>query len=124
MKAEKLKDILKKGGEGESLDKIEIGPEQYKAYLTRAYKEAKFPKPRNMVGFQKDLPVDEMEKLMLANTTATDDDIRQLAKQRAENVQVWLIERGKVAAERLFLVPAKANANEKPKSSRVDFSLR
>jgi hypothetical protein len=124
MKAEKLKDTIKKSGEGASLDNVDIAPEEYKTYLQRAYKEAKFPKPRNMVGMQKELPVEEMEKLMLANLPATEDDIRLLAKQRAENVQVWLTEQGKVPAGRVFLVPPKVEADEKAKASRVDFSLR
>jgi hypothetical protein len=87
VKAQKLKETLKKGDEGDSLDSIQIAPEEYKTYLTRAYKEAKFPKPRNVVGLQKDLPVEEMEKLMLTNLQVTEDDIRQLAKQRAENIR-------------------------------------
>lgn len=126
MRVEKQKDMAKKGGEGDSLRDIEIAPEEYAIYLDRVYKAAKFPKPRNMIGLQKDLPVEEMEKLMLANLPATDDDVVQLAKRRAENVQVWLIEQGKVAPERLFLVPPKADgdAEAKGKGSRVDFSLR
>lgn len=124
LQAEKLKEILKKGGEGESLEGVVIAPEEYKTYLTRAYKEAKFPKPRNFIGLQKDLPVEEMEKLMLSNVKPTDEDMRQLAKQRAENVQVWLIEQGKVAPERIFLLPPKAEADAKSKAMRADFSLR
>ncbi|HLO63784.1 MAG TPA: DUF748 domain-containing protein [Azonexus sp.] len=123
MKAEKLKD-LKKAGEGKSLDDIEIGLDEYKTYLTRAYKEAKFPKPRNVVGLQKDLPVEEMEKLMLTNLPATDDDIKSLADRRAEVVQGWLVEQGKVPPERVFLLPAKVEHDDKGKGSRADFSLR
>lgn len=123
MKAEKLKD-LKKGGEGQSLDDIEIAPEETKTYLTRAYKEAKFPKPRNMVGLQKDLPVEEMEKLMLTNLPATADDIKDLANRRAEVVQGWLVEQGKVAPERVFLLPPKVETDDKGKASRADFSLK
>ena len=59
--------------------------------MQRAYKEAKFPKPRNMVGMQKELPVEEMEKLMLTNLPATDEDIKALAARRAEAVQAWLV---------------------------------
>ena len=124
MKAEKLKDTLKKSGEGDSLDSIEIAPEEYKTYLTRAYKEAKFPKPRNIVGLQKELPVEEMEKLMLTNLPASDDDVRALAVRRAETVQGWLVDSGKVPVERIFLLPAKIEADTKAKASRVDFSLR
>lgn len=73
---------------------------------------------------QKDLPVEEMEKLMLANLPAGDDDVKELALQRAENVQAWLIEQGKVPTERIFLVPPKRGADDKGNGSRVDFSLR
>jgi hypothetical protein len=73
---------------------------------------------------QKDLPVEEMEKLMLTNLPATDEDVQQLALRRAENVQSWLIDEGKVPQERIFLVEPKAEAGEKGKGSRVDFSLR
>ncbi|EKE17081.1 MAG: hypothetical protein ACD_10C00630G0001, partial [uncultured bacterium] len=124
LKAEKLKDMLKNGGEGESLERIEIAADEYKTYLMRAYKESKFPKPRNMVGFLKTLPVNEMEKLMLSNASATGDDLSQLAKQRAENVQAWLIESGKVPVQRLFLVPPKSGGDQKAAGSHVDFSLR
>lgn len=100
----------------------ELSAEEYKTYLTRVYKAAKFPKPRNMIGLPKDLPVEEMEKLILANTAVGDEDVRSLAKRRAENVQVWLIEEGKVAPERLFLVPPKPG--DAAPGARVDFSLR
>lgn len=123
MQAEKLKD-LKKAGEGKSLEEIEIAPEESKTYLTRAYKEAKFPKPRNMIGLQKDLPVEEMEKLMLTNLPVSDDDVKALAARRAEVVQGWLVDQGKVPPERVFLLPAKVEADEKGKASRVDFSLK
>lgn len=123
MKAEKLKD-LKSAGEGKSLDEIDIAPEEYKRYLTRAYRAAKFPKPRNMIGMLKDLPVEEMEKLMLANAPASDGDLDQLGKERAEAVSAWLVNQGGVAAERLFLVPPKDRSDVKSQGSRADFSLR
>ena len=124
MRLEKLKDIQKKGGEGSSLSDIEIAQDEYKTYLTRAFKEAKFPKPRNLVGLQKDLPVEEMEKLMLTNLPATADDVKALAARRAERVQVWLVEQGKVPVERIFLLPPKVEVDDKAKGSRADFSLR
>ncbi|MBU2450290.1 MAG: DUF748 domain-containing protein [Gammaproteobacteria bacterium] len=123
MQAEKLKD-LKNAGEGQSLDEIVIAPGEYKLYLTRAYRAAKFPKPRNMIGLLKDLPVEEMEKLMLANAPASDGDLAQLGKERAEAVSAWLVNQGGVAAERLFLVPPKDRSDVKNQASRADFSLR
>jgi uncharacterized protein involved in outer membrane biogenesis len=109
-------------GNDEADKRGELSDEEYRTYLTRVYKAGKFPKPRNMIGLQKDLPVEDMEKLILANTAVRDDDVRGLARRRAENVQVWLIEQGKVAPERLFLVPPKAG--DAAPGARVDFSLR
>lgn len=123
-KAEKLKDQVRKGGEDGAIDAVELSPAEYPVYLQRAHKEAKFPKPCNLVGMQKDLPVEEMERLMLANFPASDDNVRELALLRAENVQGWLIKQGKVPAARIFLLPPKLGADDKGKASRVDFSLR
>ncbi|HNL20710.1 MAG TPA: hypothetical protein PKK51_01690, partial [Rhodocyclaceae bacterium] len=128
VRAEKLRELARKGIEGGSADSVELKPEEYPEFLKRAYKDAKFPKPRNLIGMQKDLPVEEMEKLMMANLPAGEDDIRQLAQRRAEVVQAWLVDQGKVPMERVFLLPPKvgsdAKADPKASPSRVDFSLR
>ena len=124
VKAEKLKELMKKGGEGVSIDAVELSPADYPVYLKQAYREVKFPKPRNLVGMQKDLPVEEMEKLMLANIKSGEDDVRDLALRRAETVQSWLLEQGKVPAARVFLLPPKVGPDDKGKTTRADFSLR
>ncbi len=124
MQAEKAKDIEKRGGDPDAAGALAITPSEYPTYLRKAYRAADFPKPRNLVGFQKDLPVEEMEKLMLTNLPATEDDIARLGKQRAENVLAWLSEQGKVPPERLFLVPPKRSSDAEDNGSRVDFSLR
>ena len=128
VRAEKQKDLVKKGVDSGSTDSIEVDAKEYPAYLQRAYKAAKFPKPRNLIGFTKDLPVEEMEKLMLTNLPASDDDLELLADQRAEAVQLWLVEQGKVPAERVFIAPSKVGPDkggaDKAKASRVDFALK
>lgn len=119
MQREKLADLRK---QGKDVETTSIEPAEYPAYLARVYKAAKFPKPRNFIGLQKDLPVEEMEKLLLTHLPASDDDLRQLARVRAEQVQAWLLEQGKVAPEQLFLVPPKAG--KASGGGRVEFSLR
>jgi outer membrane protein OmpA-like peptidoglycan-associated protein len=67
-----------------------------------------------------------MEKLMLTHLTVTDDDLRALAQQRADEVKNQLTKSG-VPGERLFVVEAKtlaAETKEELKRSRVDFTLR
>lgn len=120
MMAEKLADLRKQGKTDEG---VRIEADDYPRYLALAYKAAKFPKPRNFVGMQKDLPLAEMEQLMLANQSAGDEDLRQLARDRAVGVQSWLIEQGGVAAGQLFLVPPKPETPVEA-GGRVEFTLR
>lgn len=124
MKAQKADDVNKGRKDAGAIDAIKIEPEEYSKYLTRAYKAAKFPKPRNMVGMQKDLPNEEMEKLMLTNTPVDDDGLQDLAKRRAVAIQSWLVEQGKVPADRVFLLAPKVAKDDKGATTRVDFSLK
>jgi hypothetical protein len=125
--AQKLKDLVKKGQPAVPVDKVTIEKEEYAKYLKMAYKEEKFPKPRTILGFAKDLPVSEMEKLMLTHIEVKDDDLRQLASQRALEVKDYIFKTGQVTADRLFLVEPKSiepEKKEKLKNSRVDFRLK
>jgi hypothetical protein len=127
LKAQKLKDLVKKGSSVSSVNEVKIEPQEYEIYLKRAYKDAKFPKPRNVIGFQKDLPNEEVEKLMLANTVVTDDDLIQLANRRAQATKDFITRGDQVAVERVFLLAPKLDAakgDEKLPGARVDFSLK
>jgi hypothetical protein len=127
MEALKVKDMTKKGESLGEDGSVRIETAEYAALLTRVYKDEKFPKPRNLVGMAKDLPVPEMEKLILANSSVGDEDLRLLARQRAQAVKSWLVEKGNVPAERVFLTGGREGTDSKPargKASRVDFSLR
>jgi len=127
VEALKVKDMAKKGESVGEDGRVRVAPAEYPALLTRVYKDEKFPKPRNAIGFAKDLPVAEMEKLILANTSVGDEDVRLLAQQRAQAVKNWLLEKGKVPADRIFLLAGREGDDgkqPKAKISRVDFSLR
>ncbi len=104
------------------------GSGEYATYLARVYQQAKFPKPRNLIGLAKTLPVEEMEKLMLAHQSIGEEDLRALAQRRAQAVQGWLVEQGQVPLSRIFLLPVKlasaADGANESGQNRVDFSLR
>jgi len=124
LRIEKQKDLQKQSGEGRSLARVTLSPEEIAVYLPRVYRDAKFPKPRNLIGLQKNLPLAEMEKLLLSHASASDDDLLELARRRAETVQTWLVEQGKAPIERLFLLPPQVVERTPEARGGVRFSLR
>lgn len=127
VEALKVKDMARKGESLGDDGRVTVSPAEYPALLTRVYKDEKFPKPRNVIGLARELPVPEMEKLILANTRVGDEDVRLLGQLRAQAVKSWLIEKGQVPAERVFVLSTQEGDDGKqPKAriSRVDFSLR
>jgi uncharacterized protein involved in outer membrane biogenesis len=127
IKAQKLKELVKQGQPAVSLDDVKIEPPEYPRYLKMAYKEEKFPKPKNFLGLNKDIPDPEMEKLMLTFIEIKESDLRTLATQRAEKVKELLTKSGNIEPERIFIVEAKTLAPEKKenvKDSRVIFRLK
>ena len=126
MRAVKFEILSKQGNAPASLNEVKVEPAEYPKLLKEAYSREKFTKPRNAIGFAKDLPVPEMEKLMLTNASISDDDLRQLALQRARVVADALAKTGKVGAQRVFVLEPKLTAEpkEKLKNSRVDFALK
>jgi hypothetical protein len=129
VKAQKLREMARKGEAPRSVDDVQVAPTEYPQYLKSAYGEESFPKPRNLIGLAQDLPVPEMEKLMMQYAKASDEDIRQLANQRAQAVRDALMATGQAGAERLFVVAAKPftaeeRAKLKGRPNRVDFSMK
>ncbi|OWQ92169.1 hypothetical protein CDN99_07435 [Roseateles aquatilis] len=99
--------------------------------LKVVYDNAKLPnKPRNFIGLAKDLPAAQMRELLMSSYAVTDEQLRELALQRAVAVRDALIERG-VPNARLFLSSPKlhakgddrADAKDKPWQPRVDLAL-
>jgi hypothetical protein len=127
IKAQKLKDMVKKGQSAVPVDEVKIEQNEYPKYLKKAYKKEKFPKPRNFIGLQKKLPVPEMEKLMLTHIKVTDDDLRKLAHDRALKVKDYILASKQIEKKRLFLVEPKSlqpGKKENLKTNRVNFKLK
>ena len=127
VKAQKLASLAKKSDAPASVDEVVVEEKEYETYLAKAYKKESFAKPRNALGFAKDIPPSEMESLILENIQVTDEDLRQLAFARATSVKDYLASSGKVEASRIFVLepgskPPDPSAKGRP--SRVDFTLR
>jgi hypothetical protein len=124
VKQEKIKDVV---GNGESVDlsTVTVDPKDYDKYLTKAYKDADFKKPRNFVGLAKSLPEDEMKSALAEHAPVDDASLRELAQQRAQSVQQYFD--GKIDSSRVFIVAPKLDAQgikDKGATTRVDFGLK
>ena len=127
LKTQKLNELVRKGEKVESVDEITVEKQEYDRYLKRAYSAEKFPKPRNIIGMEKGLPNEEMEKLMMTHIVVKEDDLRLLAMKRAETVSEALREKGEFESGRVFVLEPKAlepEAKKDVKKSRVDFKLK
>ena len=130
VRALKRGEMSQQGVDTESADAVEVSAKEYPALLERVYRSAKFPKPRNLVGMVKGLPVEEMEKLIISHSPVDEDDLRELADRRAKATREALLARG-VGAERLFLLPVKlvkgegrADAGDQARAGQVVFALK
>jgi uncharacterized protein involved in outer membrane biogenesis len=128
MKNEKFIALVKakKAQEGQGADSVEILPQEYSTYLKSVYKKEKFPKPRNLIGLQKDLPDNEMKKLFLTHTVVSNDDLQNLARERSVAVRNYLVNEGKLPPERVFEKKEdifKAPAKEGDSGARVEFGV-
>jgi hypothetical protein len=128
LKAQKWNELREQGATAVSLETMRIEPDEYAKYLRMAYQKETFPKPRNLLGFAKDIDVPEMEKLMLTHIQVTEEDLRQLAMHREQRVKDYLLD-AKMEPERMFLVAPQADSggtdkkNSTLKDSRVDFVI-
>ena len=87
-----------------------VSDAEYPQLLRRLYRRADLPgKPRNAIGLQKDIPVAEMEALLMAQIEVSEDAMRQLATQRGVAVKDYLASR-KLPTDRLFLGAARSGA--------------
>jgi hypothetical protein len=120
VRAEKRRITVKEGGTTSAA--VSISPAEYPELLKEVYKRADMPKPRNLIGLARDLPVPEMEKLLLADIKVNDDAMRELAVQRGVAVKDYLASR-ELPPERLFLGAAKAIPPEAKWTPRAELNL-
>ncbi|QZA81994.1 DUF748 domain-containing protein [Deefgea piscis] len=120
------------GEKSESIDSdtdLVISSTERDALLTQVYKNEKFDKPTNVLGLNKSLPAAEMEKLILAHTLISNEQLQALAMRRAQQVKTALQAAG-VDNARLFIAQAKINvtqsdlAADQGSLSRVQFKLK
>jgi len=127
VKAQKATELARQGKASGSVAEIPLTEEEYARYLERVYKASDVKKPRNLIGIAKNLPVEQMETLLLDNATLGAGGMERLARDRGIAVQEWLVEKGGIDQGRVFLLAPRVGVEPPkgvPAGGRVDFSLR
>ena len=120
LRAEKRRRLARAGGEVPA--QIEFSAQERPELLREVYRRADLPKPRNLVGLAKDIPLEEMEALLLAAQTPTADALRELAVQRAMLVKDYLASQ-RVPEDRLYLGAPKTAAAGKDWRPQAELQL-
>lgn len=121
----KLRDMKKKNP---SIDEemVVIDASDRQSYIEEVYQAEKFAKPRNLIGIAKTLATEQAMALILSNIVITPENLDNLAQRRADTVRDYLLQKGGINRERLFLTASKLHGNaisDKGSANRVDFSL-
>jgi hypothetical protein len=104
---------------------ISLSADDYTKFLTKAYKDGDFKKPRNMIGMTKTLPDADMKAALAANAPIDEGALGALAQKRASAVKAYFD--GKIDSKRIFIVSPHMNADgikDKGAPTRVDFGLQ
>ena len=117
VRAEKRRTSIASGGTATVA--ITVSPTEYPALLKEAYKRADITKPRNLVGLAKDLPVDEMEKLLLADIKVSEETMQALALQRGVAVKEYLASK-QLPLDRLFLGASNSGKTDPKAEPKTD----
>jgi uncharacterized protein involved in outer membrane biogenesis len=119
---EKRRSAVLEGATADETKALAVSEQEYPALLKAVYKRADFPKPRNLIGLTKDIPVPEMEALLLANLSVTEAAMRALAEQRGMAVRDYLASL-KLPTDRLFLGATKAVQDDPKWLPRAELNL-
>ena len=122
--AERKRELVSAGAATDA--PVVIEPQDRTRVLKTIYQQTDMPnKPRNALGFARDLPGPEMEALLKGRLVVSAEAMRELALQRGLAVRDALIARG-LPSERLFLAAPKlkaADAGTAPWTPQVQLAL-
>ncbi|MTJ79474.1 MAG: DUF748 domain-containing protein [Telmatospirillum sp.] len=119
--------VRDQGGDPRATDlsTVAVGADEYSDYLTEAYGDADFERPRTMIGLLKTLPDAEMKKALADHAPVTDQSLDGLARRRADAARRYLD--GRIDPGRILMAPPVLSADgiaDKGATTRVDMTLK
>jgi len=127
LRAQKLALTPAAGRPTEGREDVEVRPDEYAALLRAAFVADGVSRLLGASSRRAGISTDEMEALMLARFTPTEDSLRALAKERADTILATLAASGKIDASRISIGTPETLAPKAlgaVKASRVEFRLQ
>ena len=109
VQSEKRRQAVRAGQNASQVGPVEDA--EYPELLRQIYRRADIKKPRNAIGLAKDIPVEQMEALLVESIGVPDDAMNTLAVARGVAVRDYLASQG-VPLDRLFLGAVKLGAGD------------
>lgn len=87
--------------------------------IEKSYDKAQFPKPRDASGKEKELSLDEKEKLLVTSMPLDGDALSDLGRQRSHEIAKYLTGTGKIDIRRVFVIEPDPVAEDEENNARV-----
>ncbi|WP_028313784.1 DUF748 domain-containing protein [Desulfatibacillum aliphaticivorans] len=115
-----------KAGQETPLDQIQIADEERQDIIWKAYKDADFEKEKTALGLVRKIEVPDMEAMLIKSVTPPDEELVQIAWQRAQAAKDVLLIEKQIDPARVFIVepPALDGLDDKTSLCRAVFSLK
>lgn len=124
VEAEKRRAMVQSGATAATTPQagVVVQPAEYPALLAQVYRRSEMPKPLDSAGKLKELPVEEMEALLMSYIRVDDEAMRELALRRGVAVRDYLAARA-VPLDRLFLGQTRLAAADGKWTPRAELTL-
>lgn len=87
--------------------------------IEKSYKKASFPKPRDASGREKELTLEEKEKLLATSMHLDADALNALGRQRGHEIANYLTKVGKIDIRRVFVTEPDPVAKNEENNARI-----
>jgi hypothetical protein len=97
----------------------DLDEEKRTRLIETSYDKAQFPKPRDASGKEKELTLDEKEKLLVTSMPLDEDALGALGRQRGHEIADYLTKTGKVDISRIFITEPDPVAEDEESNARI-----
>lgn len=97
----------------------DLDEEKRTRLIETSYDKAQFPKPRDASGKEKELTLDEKEKLLVTSMPLDGDALGALGRQRGHEIADYLTKTGKVDIRRVFITEPDPVAEDEENNARI-----